>query len=1396
MVRKIKCYLFCPRFCLGRFQFKLVAIFFLSVGLIAGSYLTLSRISPDVFALNDTVKTWTFNTVNSGDYTGSQIDSETVMAVDDTGAHPTGGTVGANELTNPAFASDNSSWSVAAVPPSGWVEVPGNDTFGTSNFLVMKYEAKCDTDGDGIGNTVASGNVCNGSANDDGTGDQYGTYRDSGSGCACTSSRQVVSSAAGFPIAYISHNTAKTYCSNVTLNGNATHLITNAEWMTITRNAEAQTANWCTAVGGYGVYPCGNQPGTGMLASGHSDNSNEAVNGDTNSVIEASTDDSYACYRTISGATTCDATSGKQRRTFILSNGAVVWDIAGNVWEHVQRNDTNTRVSGVLTDDTSVMNPLPACTDNAASWGWCQYGSTTTPYISSWTSSVVRDYVGPLGTSYNSAQGVGQVYTYKNGTSQNTTEFLRGASWRSTSGAGAFSLYLGWTADITYAVGFRCASDPVAISQSFSSSSGRQGGGNTISVGNIADAKLYQSVNVGDSSTYDFSVYVYDLTGTEGEEITSSDAQLYYNGSTIATTYTDAGSGWWKLSGTLTGANESREYGLLVKAGKTVKVDDFTLSKQGTYSVYTTSAYSNSKVSSWDSFSASETASGNAAIYYQICLDDGSSCSYTSGSRWKYYTAGAWTDASDATTSYANTAAQLTQAAMQALPTSSQKISVKAIMDFGGADVPYLTSLQIGLTTNVTPPSISLTALSPDPNSDSTPTISGTATEDVGTISSVSFQVDSTNGSWSSCSADDGSFDEATESFTCNVTSVLSDGSHTIYVRATDSNDNTTASGSEATDTFTIDTTAPVLVDLDSPGNDSYTSSERPTFKWKATSDAASGLSKYVLEIDNPSLGTGQPSGDFTIDNISVSRTDDYETNKYIIHYENFSDSDSTNNFISIYTKSSTEWSSDSNSGQNDGKLREGRVSWTVKARDNAGNETSSSRTLFVDRTGPKIEITQVNEITFSSSSFSTTDKTPTIYGKITDPLAGGSPSQTQDENGPKIASGPKQVEIKIEKKEGLIFRLHTLYTLNFDKAWYSCDGKGISDNSKQKCDKYLPFEFTPEQNLDLGTYKITLTGKDKADNLSSQASFTLDITTLAQVTAPEEKEIIEEETKLLRPEERGDVEEELVEITKPTEAPESTVFEKAGEKIVGTLANFWWELVDTGKTAIGVLANAWKGYQAFVVGSNQKILAILGKTTRTLLAAMGQGISNSTKLLSQGYSWLSANTPGAVKPVFKAIGTGVEAATNTAQNAASGVKTAGKIIADTANSVGRGIAQTTRAVSEGGIGLAQKVTTFVAITGEYWFDREPTKILAVRVEKVTPTSAVIYWRTNHHATSAINYGFDTSYGNKVQSNDRVKEHRLELTNLEPGKTYFFEVMSQNKNYVYDAYYTFTTPLK
>jgi prepilin-type N-terminal cleavage/methylation domain-containing protein len=329
-----------------------------------------------------------------------------------------------------SYATDGTTWKVAAVPESqkyvsqsvsftagsnpnllggfpnqGWVTVPGNGTFGTQTFSVMKYDAVCS---DGKGNYL----------NDQDSG--YHTYSDSSKNCTSANSRQIASLPGGWPIANISHTSALLYCQSI-----GAHLLTNDEYMTIATNAAGQSSNWS-----------GGSPGSGYMYSGHNDNA------PANALpADASDANGY------SGETN---TGGNQRRTLTLSNGSVVWDFAGNVWQHVQRSVNN---AGDLTTTMA----LPACTGGGG-WNWCQYGNTLTPYISAWSSDVASANVAPPNSSWNSSQGMGQVYTYGTGVNQGTTVFLRGADWSAGSGAGAFALNVSWgTGNTSYGVGFRCA---------------------------------------------------------------------------------------------------------------------------------------------------------------------------------------------------------------------------------------------------------------------------------------------------------------------------------------------------------------------------------------------------------------------------------------------------------------------------------------------------------------------------------------------------------------------------------------------------------------------------------------------------------------------------------------------------------------------------------------------------------------------------------------------------------------------------------------------------------------------------------------------------------------------------------------------------------------------------
>ncbi len=658
LLNRLKIYFFSPRWHLSRFQLNLFTVFVSSIGLVTGIYLALYQVFPSVFALNDTSNTWTFSVGQAANYT---YDSN-LVAVDGSGAHPV---TGVNKLTNPDFSSDNSSWSITPIAgsttPAGYIPVPGNSTYttggGNKAFLAMAYEAKYDCTADGDGDTAAT---CSAPA-DSGAGLDY---RD-----LTFDSANVVSTANGAPIVHITQTQALSACPS------GYHLISNAEWMTIVRNAEAQTANWANGTVGSTV-----AAGGGMFRGNVGESTSVGYN--------ASTDPDYGTGRDTKAKLT-------------LSNGSEIWDLSGNVWDW--NSDT---ITGADQPDVS----------GQSGFAWREY-TALTGY-----GSLSYDLLRPSNSSYNADYGVGRIYHDSESVSSTVYAFLRGGYWNDTSNAGAFALHLNGTPSRqSNNGGFRCASDPVDLYHSYSSSLGRgAAGGDQIFVGTISDAKVVQSVNVGDTSTYDLSTYVYDNTaGNVGGTVSSSIAQLYYNGGTVTTTYTDMGSGWWKLTGQVTGANEARNYGALVKSGKTVILDDFTLSKNGTYSVYTTLAYSNSSVSSWDSFCEGTitggtcsddgvSASGNASVVYQLCTDDGSTCE--SGGSWKYWDGGAWTTASN-TTTHVNTAAELTQSVMQALSVTSQKIAIKAIMGFGGADTPAITNLSVGLTTDTTGPTTNASAI-------------------------------------------------------------------------------------------------------------------------------------------------------------------------------------------------------------------------------------------------------------------------------------------------------------------------------------------------------------------------------------------------------------------------------------------------------------------------------------------------------------------------------------------------------------------------------------------------------------------------------------------------------------------------------------------------------------
>lgn len=334
------------------------------------------------------------------------------------------------------------------VCPAGFILVPGDPLYHTNDFCIMKYEAKCANTSD-LANGIEPphGDKCSGEAG----GHYYDTYKNSGAGCACAGSRQIVSTESGFPIAYIPQfnstpNNAKNYCTAM-----GWHLISNNEWMTIARNVEKIPANWCNRDG----TNCGADPGAQdkILANGHNDNKNEAsVNSSgTDSALLAGDDNQPCLGTTTDGSNKCGG-KDSQKRTLALNNGEIIWDFAGNVWE--------------WTDDTVARKDEPkSATNGARDNGWLKSDFAPGSLASVITdngqgSSMGYDAFRPSNPAWNANNGVGRIYHYSSvAPDGNMTAyaFIRGGNWKHGADDGAFTIHLSPPpSHSANDVGFRC----------------------------------------------------------------------------------------------------------------------------------------------------------------------------------------------------------------------------------------------------------------------------------------------------------------------------------------------------------------------------------------------------------------------------------------------------------------------------------------------------------------------------------------------------------------------------------------------------------------------------------------------------------------------------------------------------------------------------------------------------------------------------------------------------------------------------------------------------------------------------------------------------------------------------------------------------------------------------
>lgn len=282
----------------------------------------------------------------------------------------------ANDNTTSAIATTATGSSTGSACPTGFIPVPGSGTYGTNDFCVMKYAAS----------QVGATNVP-------------------------TSVPSVL------PWVSISQTTAIANASNTKNTDGSTcttcHLITEAEWMTVAQNVLSVASNWS-----------GGSVGSGYIYSGHNDNA------PANALVPDPNDGTG-----YSGETN---TGGNQRRTLLLTNNQVIWDLAGNVWEWTAGTSTTGQ---------------PGITGAAGNWR--EWTAITNPgTISPNPSPTITGISGA--SSWNSGNGIGQIYSSADETG--LRGFVRSGSWNIGVGGAAGVLVLGLYNSPGYAggsVGFR-----------------------------------------------------------------------------------------------------------------------------------------------------------------------------------------------------------------------------------------------------------------------------------------------------------------------------------------------------------------------------------------------------------------------------------------------------------------------------------------------------------------------------------------------------------------------------------------------------------------------------------------------------------------------------------------------------------------------------------------------------------------------------------------------------------------------------------------------------------------------------------------------------------------------------------------------------------------------------
>lgn len=136
------------------------------------------------------------------------------------------------------------------------------------------------------------------------------------------------------------------------------------------------------------------------------------------------------------------------KRQFKLSNGQIIWDVAGNLWSHVNKGNT---IDGSFYDNADSWKS-DACS-GVNTWA-SFYGNDGGVAACVYSNNYSYANIGPKIPNLNSNNGIGYIHSYS--TASNI--FIRGGASAAGVKAGVFALRLTLDASAAgFNIGFRCA---------------------------------------------------------------------------------------------------------------------------------------------------------------------------------------------------------------------------------------------------------------------------------------------------------------------------------------------------------------------------------------------------------------------------------------------------------------------------------------------------------------------------------------------------------------------------------------------------------------------------------------------------------------------------------------------------------------------------------------------------------------------------------------------------------------------------------------------------------------------------------------------------------------------------------------------------------------------------